>query len=263
MPYGEGDGMAFAQRSVFRIEKYIPREAVTDEPCITPAQGPDSSFDTREVLAAIADLKAELAELKSRQPEPIVEQRADPLEGSTEEQQKEAAELRADLKEIYVAIEQTKKQIISLHSKGVNTSDFSRMTDELDAVVDGTENATEAILTAAETVEQLAGNLAAAITDESMNNMACDIQDQVVKIFEACNFQDLTGQRVTKVIGAFRFIEERVNHMMEIWGGVESFDDVEPDLPSGKKGDGALLNGPALESDEDVASQNDIDALFG
>ena len=141
-------------------------------------------------------------------------------------------------------------------------AELKRAAPELSAVVDGTENATEAILSAAENIEQLASNLAAAITDESMNNMACDVQDHVVKIFEACNFQDLTGQRVSKVITSFKLIEERVHHMMEIWGGIDSFADIEPDSPSEGEGDKALLNGPALAGDIDVASQDDIDALF-
>ncbi|RMF05696.1 MAG: hypothetical protein D6773_04985, partial [Alphaproteobacteria bacterium] len=88
------------------------------------------------------------------------------------------------------------------------------------------------------------------------------IQELVVQIFEACNFQDLTGQRITKVVRAFQFIEERVTRMMEIWGGIESFKEIEVVDPPKRDGDAALLNGPALETDEDVASQDDIDALF-
>ena len=92
--------------------------------------------------------------------------------------------------------------------------------------------------------------------------LAGDIQDQVVEIFESCNFQDLTGQRITKVVGTMRFIEDRIIRMMDIWGGIESFQGVEVVDELHREGDAALLNGPALEGQADVASQDDIDALF-
>ncbi len=50
--------------------------------------------------------------------------------------------------------------------------------------------------------------------------------------------------------------------MMEIWGGIDHFQEIEVDNPMEKTGDAALLNGPALQDEEGVASQDDIDALF-
>ena len=49
-----------------------------------------------------------------------------------------------------------------------------------------------------------------------------EIQERVISIFEACNFQDLTGQRISKVMGTMKFIEQHINAMMEIWGGVDA-----------------------------------------
>ena len=94
--------------------------------------------------------------------------------------------------------------------------------------------------------------------------MAQDVQERVIKIFEACNFQDLTGQRISKVVGALKFIETHIVRMMEIWGGLEAFKDIEVETVAEREGDAKLLNGPKLDS-EDVghASQDDIDALFG
>jgi chemotaxis protein CheZ len=59
-----------------------------------------------------------------------------------------------------------------------------------------------------------------------------------------------------------RFVEERVHHMIDIWGGMESFKDVETIDDSRRQGEAALLNGPALASDKGVTSQDAIDALF-
>ena len=93
--------------------------------------------------------------------------------------------------------------------------------------------------------------------------MAQRISDRVITIFEACNFQDITGQRISKVVGSMKFIEERVTQMAHIWGGLESFNDMEAFTMPEREGDEALLNGPALDGDPMRTSQDAIDALFG
>lgn len=174
----------------------------------------------------------------------------------------EAAKLKVELDAIYEAIAQTKKEIATLHhTTGSEGEDMTRVTNELDAVVGGTEGATEDILSAAEFIDETANTLSARL-DGQEADLANDIQERVVKIFEACNFQDLTGQRITKVVGTLRFIEDRIAQMMEIWGGIESFQEIEVEQQETAEGDAALLNGPSLDTDMDVASQDDIDALF-
>lgn len=174
----------------------------------------------------------------------------------------EASKIKAELTIIQKAIDSTKYEIAALHLPGEEAPDISRMSNELGAIVTGTEQATETILTAVEQIDEDATDLLAALKVDSHRDMASDIQDQVVKVFEACNFQDLTGQRISKVIRAFSFIEKRVDQMMEIWGGIDSFKGFEPDEIVDNGTDHHLLNGPSLGTDLDVANQNDIDALF-
>jgi chemotaxis protein CheZ len=176
-------------------------------------------------------------------------------------QMEEARKLKTELDEIYEAIGNTKRELANLHVNGLEGDGMVKVTNELDAIVDGTENATESILAAAETIENVAGDLAASLVQEANRAQATDIQDQVVKIFEACNFQDLTGQRITKVVRTLSFVEERVNRMMTIWGGIEEFKEIETDKEE-KCAEAALLNGPALPDDASQVSQDDIDALF-
>ena len=126
----------------------------------------------------------------------------------------------------------------------------------------GTFNATDQILTAAEHIDRDAHSLEAAVTSAQDRAVAADILEQVIKIFEACNFQDLTGQRITKVVNTLKFIEDRIMRMMEIWGGLESFQNIVVDEAPVAEGDASLLNGPKLASDAGHASQDDIDALF-
>ena len=84
----------------------------------------------------------------------------------------------------------------------------------------------------------------------------------MVAIFEACNFQDLTGQRINKVMGTMKFIEQHINEMMEIWGGVDAIKAHAPPIIDAREGDARLLNGPKTDGDIGHASQDDIDALF-
>ena len=174
----------------------------------------------------------------------------------------EAQKLKRELDLIYDAISKTKKEIAALHITGFEGPEMKRVTHELDAVVGGTETATEGILASAEFIDQAASSLAAAVKSEQDQELAHDIQDHVVRIFEACNFQDLTGQRITKVVAALKFIETHIVRMMEIWGGIESFKDITPVALLERDSELKLLHGPALESDAGHASQDEIDALF-
>jgi chemotaxis protein CheZ len=173
----------------------------------------------------------------------------------------EALRLKVELDSIYAAIEQTKREIATLRYAGAQGQEITRVTDELGAIVLGTETATNSILASAERIDDLSSNLSSRLAG-SDQDIAREILDHVINIFEACNFQDITGQRISKVVNAMRFVEERVHHMIEIWGGLESFKDIETADDAKRQGDAALLNGPALASDKGVTSQDDIDALF-
>lgn len=215
----------------------------------------------REVLAEISSLKAMVQNGSAQEvldPQAMGEQ----FMAEFRKEMSEAAKLKVELDAIYEAIAQTKKEIATLHhTTGAEGEDMARVTNELDAVVNGTEGATESILSAAEFIDETANTLSARLEAQDAE-LAGDIQDKVVQIFEACNFQDLTGQRINKVVGTLRFVEDRIIQMMDIWGGIETFKEIEVEKKDHKEGDAALLNGPALESDTDVASQDDIDALF-
>jgi chemotaxis protein CheZ len=174
----------------------------------------------------------------------------------------EAQKLKAELELIYDAINQTKQEIAAVHLTGFQGPEMARVTNELDAIVGGTENATEQILTNAEEIDQLAATLAPRLKDEQNRALIADVQDRVIKIFEACNFQDLTGQRITKVVSTLKFIETHILRMMEIWGGLDAFKDIEAEKMSKGEGDAGLVNGPKIEGEAGHASQDDIDALF-
>ena len=175
----------------------------------------------------------------------------------------EAMQMKAELDSIQEAIQRTKREIATLHGSSFESAQMARVTGELDAIVSGTEVATQAILEAAEVIDDHALNLQSAAKTERQRVLASEIQDRVIKIFEACNFQDLTGQRITKVVSTLTFVEERIDRMIEIWGGIDKFRDITPEAMPTLTGDRALLNGPGLAGEAGRASQDEIDALFG
>ena len=170
--------------------------------------------------------------------------------------------LKTELDLIYDAINRTKQEIAVLHGKSFNGSEMAKVTGELGAVVGGTEEATQQILEAAEAIDQAASALAKVTSPDQQRLLNEEIQERVVSIFEACNFQDLTGQRISKVMSTMKFIEHHITVMMDIWGGVDAIRVHAPGVIEERVGDARLLNGPKVEGDAGHASQDDIDAMF-
>jgi len=127
-----------------------------------------------------------------------------------------------------------------------------RVAHELNAVVEGTERATQKILAATEEIDAAANNLSAALDGRIEQGLAQDIQDHVIKIFEACNFQDLIGQRVAKVLATLNFVEDHIGRVLE-----------ELKTASASRRRNGMLHGPRLDGDPGHASQDEVDAMFG
>jgi chemotaxis protein CheZ len=163
-------------------------------------------------------------------------------------------ELQHEADAIHGAIARTKQELAMLHA-GASGHAGPRAARELDAVVDGTERAAHQIMDAAETIAKAAKSLT---TSQSKDDaLTREIRENVLRIFEACNFQDLSGQRIAKVMAMLQFIDERIARMMEIWGGAEAFKHL---AAAGSEPN--LLHGPKLAGDSGHVTQDDIDAIL-
>src|ERR1700687_2868205 len=152
--------------------------------------------------------------------------------------------LKVELDLIHDAISRTKREIAVLRGKSFNGEEMARVNGELGAVVGGTEEATQQILEAAEAIDNAATALAKVTSPDQQKLLSEEIQERVVSIFEACNFQDLTGQRIKKVMNTMKFIEKHITIMMDIWGGVDAIKAHAPPIVDLREGDARLLNGP-------------------
>lgn len=234
------------QRKIFRIEQGV-----------TPGGTATESARDAEVAMRHHEFMTEIRALRS-----LIEPRAVTNRDAMETARAQIAEVqayKAELELIHAALKQGRDETTALASHGTGAPDISRVARELAAVVTGTEQATQNVLQAAEDIDQAAGALAASRKGGYENGLANDIRDRVVQIFEACNFQDLTGQRIGKVIELLGFLEAHVGRMMEIWSRIEQF---KPIVLDEDADDRRLLNGPKLAGDAGHSTQTDIDILF-
>ncbi len=198
---------------------------------IAPTPAPDEAL--RAALGA--ELAPRLAELRSFMDRRIAELSAE-LHASVELADMGEARISSEIARMHEQI----AQLVAVPAAATRNSGL-----ELEAVVQVTEQAANTIMEAAEAI----GDWVAAGRDAAM---APAIVERVNAIFEACAFQDLTGQRIRRAI----------QHLQQVEGALKTM------LP-----DGAVPDRPKLEvrtqlrtveapkSAADLA-QADIDALL-
>jgi chemotaxis protein CheZ len=159
--------------------------------------------------------------------------------------------IQTELRELSALIEQTRAEIRQTGMSEIGGKHIPSATDELDAVVAATEVATEAIMDGCDAIAAQAAKLPPADGEA--------LTVEVTKILEACSFQDITGQRITKVVKSLKTIDEKVARLLSI------LDDKVPGLHQAdegdtRTGDAKLLNGPQMP--DKAISQDDIDKLL-
>ncbi|HVJ51084.1 MAG TPA: protein phosphatase CheZ [Aliidongia sp.] len=159
--------------------------------------------------------------------------------------------LYRELEDLARFIQAAKREISAIRPHDIQSEHIPMATDELDAVVAATARATGEILDRAEALERLAATLPP--------EPAAEIKEAVTQIFEASNFQDITGQRITKVVRTLKYIESKIDGLVTAFGSATL--DIGPDPAKVEpEGDAALLHGPQMPT---VAnSQADIDAIL-
>ena len=125
-------------------------------------------------------------------------------------------------------------------------------------MVGATESATETILGSVEEIGGIAAELRQRIQDDAAAGLLARLDDKVGVIFEACTFQDITGQRISKIARSMKYVDQRAGAIAEIWGAASLAEVAVPE--PAPETDQALLDGPALEGEG--TSQDDIDKMF-
>ena len=155
--------------------------------------------------------------------------------------------LLREVEELGRTIAKAKSEIAALKMDDITVSHIPFATDELDAIVSHTASATHAILESCETLDAVADTLA--------GETAAQLQDATTRIYEACSFQDITGQRITKVVSTLKAIEAKVKRILTTFGAdtAQACVTAEPEIAE-------LLNGPQLPAE--AMAQAEIDRLL-
>ncbi|MGI4745262.1 MAG: protein phosphatase CheZ [Janthinobacterium lividum] len=199
----------------------------------------------------VSDLPKRLLELGRRYPdaksEVVAEVVVSILSSMSGDLSSREAALLHEIGSLGQAVATTRLEIAALGVDDITVSYIPCANDELDAIVAHTASATESILEVCETLDALGSAMDGAA--------ARQLQDATMKIYEACSFQDITGQRITKVVHTLKTIETTIARIVQTFG-------VTPGIlePVARAPDVTLLNGPQLPAA--AMDQSDIDALL-
>lgn len=180
--------------------------------------------------------------------------------------------LYGELHELSNFIKAARAEIAALDPGEIREHFLPSATDELDTIVQDTEGATERIMDACDAIEAVASSGISAEAAESL-------RDITTQIYEACSFQDLTGQRITRVVRVLKAVADRVQslvnafdseHAPMVGAAGEDRSGRETDVANlgrtttsavgDSADDMALLHGP--QSATDAMKQSAIDALL-
>ncbi len=201
----------------------------------------------------VAPLAERLAEIRSRYPAAEPEWVADVVRAVIAAVQGDLAvtdsALLAEVESLGRVIANAKAEIAALQVDDITAAHIPFATDELDAIVAHTAAATNQILESCETLDTVAETLE--------GGLSAKLQDATTHIYEACSFQDITGQRITKVVGTLKAIEAKVAQIVLAFSHRNG--------PGGSaevvtEGEASLLNGPQLPAA--AMAQSDIDRLL-
>ncbi len=160
---------------------------------------------------------------------------------------------------LFKYIQRVREEIAAIKQPAAPSLHFDSMSDQLDAIVQATEDATNTIMECMEKNDDVVTKLRDNITDADQLALLDQISANGSDVFEACSFQDITGQRITKVVKSLTYVEDRVNALIEVWGKNE-IDKIQVKPDKDKTEEEKLLQGPALEGEG--ISQDEIDKLF-
>lgn len=154
-------------------------------------------------------------------------------------------------------IANAKKEIATIRADAINGAYIPSATDQLDAVVGATEDATNKIMDCCDRITTIAGAQAPDVQTALM--------DEVTKVYEACNFQDITGQRITKVVRTLKHIEGQVDSLLKALEQagfqIEALGQAgDLNVSQATDTEKHLLNGPQMQNE--AIKQDDIDKLF-
>jgi chemotaxis protein CheZ len=163
------------------------------------------------------------------------------------------AKVYRELREIAGYIESMRHEIGALQVNDLKNSRIPAAGEELGAIVQATEAASNTIMECAEAL------MGADASDPAAYKALVD--EKMMVIFEACSFQDITGQRIAKVVETLQHIEERVSRFADVMQAkdIQGFL-TEQERERAERKEKFLLHGPQLAGGG--VDQSAVDQMF-
>ncbi|MDA1089014.1 MAG: hypothetical protein O3A85_01685 [Proteobacteria bacterium] len=224
-----------------------------------------------EVMEAIQSLEDNIAKTISTHIKNLEERlEATNVEAAAEVDDKtQVEEIMAEIHAMNDHITATKHEIAALKPEDDGNTTISTATEELAEVVKATEEAANEILENAEQIDGVVSNLRSKVPEGDPDEIGPDVDKLEfisINLLTACSFQDITGQRINKVVNSLNYIEERLQKMIEIWrvdhgtADLQGITFAKNDHRDGKN----LLHGPQSSdgTGEGAMDQDAINAMF-
>lgn len=193
--------------------------------------------------------KAALAKVRARSAKPPA-RRQSPRKASAPNVS--AGSIAGGVEHLARIIAEAKRDLAAIGARDIRAKHLPTAGDELTAIVGATEAATNAILDAVERIEKRA--------NAAGGEIASGILADVTSIYEACNFQDITGQRISKIVAVLQEVDRTVAGLLDTLDLPAVAVRHVPSAAPERVGEAALLNGPQMP--DATPNQADIDALF-
>ncbi len=219
------------------------------------ASATDSMVPAADVAVFISDVKA------------IFGTHFPAAQGNTPES---SAELYKELGELAMFINNAKKELQHVDTNQLTEKNLPDASIQLDAIVQMTEEATGKIMDECERVQATHQNVRDRLLDMDppleadglamVEDLLGEAETSVTHIYEACNFQDITGQRIQKVVKALQEIERQVLRMILVFGLERKKGQLDDDTEAELAQDMEMLTGPSLAGQG--LEQDDIDDIL-
>jgi len=170
--------------------------------------------------------------------------------GAEEAANQLVAGIVAQVRELGQILTDVKDEVTSLHAREISNLHLPLVSEELDAIAAHTAAATNEILDACEMIDPLAKRLDKASADQMLAG--------TMRIYTACGFQDLVGQRIRKVLRTLMTIDTKIEHILEAFGPDGSADRASAEAAASARE--CLMNGPQLP--KAAMEQAEIDRLL-
>lgn len=158
----------------------------------------------------------------------------------------------SELGEMAREIANMKEELAQLRLSDMRDEHIPTAGRELDAIVEATEEATNTIMSAAE-------EIMGADTEDAEGYQSL-VSEKIIDIFQACSFQDITGQRISKVVTTLSALDKRITTLVEKLKIMRITDAQGAETAAEKRARELLLNGPQFKGEG--VSQDDVDAFF-